>query len=108
KSNGVVTQVMGPVVDVRFEGDSLPEILNALTVKLDGKEIVLEVSAHLGTNEVRTIAMTSTDGLKRGEGVVNTGAPISVPVGPGVLGRMFDVVGSPIDEKESPKVSKKY
>jgi F-type H+-transporting ATPase subunit beta len=108
KENGVITQILGPVVDVRFGSDNLPEILNALKVSLDGKDIVLEVSSHLGTNEVRTIAMTSTDGLKRGQEVVNTGAPISVPVGPEVLGRMFDVVGLPIDEKEAPKTSKKY
>ena len=107
-NEGEITQIMGPVVDVRFSDGNLPEIYNALEVVKDGQKVVLEVSAHLGANEIRAISMTSTDGLGRGQKVVNTGAPISVPVGPEVLGRMFDVVGQPIDEKEAPKNAKRY
>lgn len=104
---GKISQIIGAVVDVRFEGE-LPALLNALTVKREGKtDLVLEVAGHLGLNEVRTIAMTSTDGLSRGDEVIDTGAYISVPVGMETLGRMFDVVGNPIDEKEAPKNSKR-
>ncbi len=107
-NEGQITQIMGPVVDVRFSDGDLPEIYNALEVVTDGTKVVLEVSSHLGTNEVRAISMTSTDGLQRGQKVKNTGGPISVPVGPEVLGRMFDVVGDPIDEKSAPKGTKRY
>lgn len=93
-------------MDVRFS-DELPAIYNALVVEGERK-VVLEVSSHLGTNEVRTIAMTSTDGLSRGQSVSDTGVPISVPVGPEVLGRMFDVVGEPIDGKDDAKAKKLY
>ncbi len=96
--NGHVTQVIGAVVDVKFEGD-LPEILNALETANDGKRLVLEVAQHLGEGEVRTIAMDSTDGLVRGQKVSDTGAPIAVPVGREVLGRIFNVIGEPIDER---------
>jgi F-type H+-transporting ATPase subunit beta len=106
-NTGKITKIMGPVVDVSFEGD-LPKIYDALTVKKDGAELVLEVSQHLGQNEIRAIAMSTTDGLFRGQEVMATGAPISVPVGPEVLGRMFDVVGNAIDEKADPKTAKKY
>ncbi|MDQ5901639.1 MAG: F-type H+/Na+-transporting ATPase subunit beta [Patescibacteria group bacterium] len=105
---GEIVQIMGPVVDVRFSDSTLPEIYNALEVVGSENNVVLEVASHLGTNEVRAIAMTATDGLKRGQKVVNTGAPISVPVGPDVLGRMFDVVGAPIDEIAAPKSAKRY
>lgn len=104
---GKISQIIGAVVDVRFEG-TLPSLLNALVIKREGKDdLVLEVAGHLGLNEVRTIAMTSTDGLSRGDDVIDTGAPISVPVGKETLGRMFDVVGKPIDGKGEPKNSKK-
>lgn len=99
---------MGPVVDVSFEGSELPKIYDALRVKRDKGELVLEVSQHLGLNEVRTIAMDTTDGLFRGQEVSATGGPISVPVGPEVLGRMFDVTGNAIDEKADPKTKKRY
>ncbi len=104
---GVITQIIGAVVDVRFD-EELPQIYDALVVKLQGKDLVLEVEQHLGISEVRTIAMSSTDGLFRGQEVISTGAPISVPVGKNVLGRMFDVTGNAIDGKENPKVDKKY
>jgi len=95
---GTITQVMGAVVDVRFEGD-LPEILNAMHVKHEGKILVLEVAQHLGESTVRTVAMDTTDGLVRGQEVVDTGAPISVPVGPETLGRIINVIGDPVDER---------
>jgi F-type H+-transporting ATPase subunit beta len=104
---GKISQIIGAVVDVRFEGE-LPALLNALIIKREGHaDIVLEVAGHLGLNEIRTIAMSSTDGLSRGDEVVDTGAPISMPVGMETLGRMFDVVGNAIDEKPAPKVSKR-
>jgi len=95
---GKITQVMGPVVDVQFAGD-LPPILNALETTNDGKRLVLEVGQHLGENIVRTIAMDATEGLVRGQEVTDTGAPITVPVGPEMLGRIINVVGEPIDER---------
>ena len=95
---GIITQVMGAVVDARFEGD-LPNILSALHTQNNGKTLVLEVAQHLGENTVRTIAMDATEGLTRGQEVVPTGAPISVPVGPGTLGRIINVIGDPVDER---------
>jgi F-type H+-transporting ATPase subunit beta len=98
-NNGIITQVMGAVVDVKFAGGKLPAILNALTTKNDGKTLVLEVAQHLGESEVRTIAMDATDGLTRGQEVTDTGAAISVPVGRATLGRIMNVIGEPIDER---------
>lgn len=98
KNTGTVSQILGAVVDVDFGGQELPPILNALTIELNGKPLVLEVAQHLGDNIVRTIAMDSTDGLQRGAAVNDTGAPISVPVGPQTLGRIFNVIGEAIDE----------
>ncbi len=95
---GKITQVMGPVIDVQFSGD-LPAILNALTTENEGKRLVLEVAQHLGENMVRTIAMDSSEGLVRGQEVSDTGEPITVPVGPGTLGRILNVVGEPVDER---------
>ena len=97
-AHGKVTQVIGAVVDVHFEG-SLPAILNALETDNNGKRLVLEVAQHLGENTVRTIAMDATEGLVRGAAVADLGAPISVPVGNGTLGRIVNVIGAPIDEK---------
>lgn len=105
---GKITQVIGVVVDVHFEHD-LPAIYNALEINLEkGKKLVLEVQQHLGAHTVRTVAMGSTDGIARGVEVVDTGAPISVPVGPETLGRMFNVVGEAIDNKPEAKTKKKY
>jgi F-type H+-transporting ATPase subunit beta len=95
---GKITQVTGAVVDVHFEGD-LPQILNALHVQNHGNLLVLEVAQHLGENTVRAIAMDTTDGLVRGTEAVDTGAPISMPVGPETLGRIINVIGQPIDER---------
>ena len=98
KNDGKIKQVLGAVVDVSFEKD-LPQILDALVVKHEGRDLVLEVAQHLGENTVRTIAMDSTDGLIRGQQVLDTGNPISVPVGPETLGRILNVVGEPVDER---------
>ncbi len=96
-TNGTIAQVIGAVVDVHFPGE-LPAILTALETKNNGKTLVLEVAQHLGENTVRTIAMDATEGMTRGTEVVNTGAQISVPVGPKTLGRIMNVIGEPIDE----------
>ncbi len=98
-AKGKVTQVLGAVVDVAFVGQ-LPPILNALETEVNGRRMVLEVAQHLGENEVRTIAMDSTDGMVRGQQVTDTGAAISVPVGPETLGRILNVIGEPIDERD--------
>ena len=98
-NTGIITQVISAVVDVKFESGNLPAIQNALHTENAGKRLVLEVSQHLGENEVRCIAMDSTDGMQRGIEVTDTGAPISVPVGREVLGRILNVVGEPIDER---------
>ncbi len=104
---GKVTQVLGAVVDVQFPQD-LPAILNALHVKVEDRTLVLEVAQHLGERTVRTIAMDTTDGLVRGTEVVDTGAGISVPVGPGTLGRILNVIGEPIDERGPVPAEKSY
>ncbi|MDQ3140386.1 MAG: F0F1 ATP synthase subunit beta, partial [Pseudomonadota bacterium] len=96
---GRVSQVIGAVVDVAFDGGNLPEILSALTTDNNGNKLVLEVAQHLGENTVRTIAMDSTDGLTRGQSVTDTGSQIRMPVGPQTLGRIMNVIGEPIDER---------
>ncbi|MDK2805950.1 MAG: F-type H+/Na+-transporting ATPase subunit beta [Thermoanaerobacterium sp.] len=93
---GYITQVIGPVVDIRFDED-LPPINNAIKIPFNDDEIIVEVSQHTGDNTVRCVAMSSTDGLKRGMECFDTGGPISVPVGEGTLGRMFNVLGKPVD-----------
>jgi F-type H+-transporting ATPase subunit beta len=104
---GKVTQVLGAVVDVQFDGD-LPAILNALQVDNHGKRLVLEVAQHLGENTVRTIAMDTTDGMVRGQEAVDTGAAITVPVGPETLGRIINVIGEPVDERGPVNAKKHY
>ena len=96
---GTVTQVLGAVVDVRFDESDLPKILNALHVDIQGRRLVLEVAQGLGEGVVRTVAMDTTDGLVRGQPVTDTGAPISIPVGPETLGRIMNVIGEPVDER---------
>lgn len=98
KKAGKISQVMGAVVDVKFDGD-LPPILNALHVDNNGQRLVLEVAQHLGENAVRTIAMDTTEGLRRGQEVIDTGDAILVPVGPETLGRILNVIGEPVDER---------
>src|SRR5215471_16163173 len=103
---GKITQVIGAVVDVQFDGH-LPAILNALETKNQGKRLVLEVAQHLGESTVRTVAMDTSDGLVRGQDVTDTGQPIAVPVGEGTLGRIINVVGVPVDEAGPIKFSEK-
>ncbi|MGE4267504.1 MAG: F0F1 ATP synthase subunit beta [Deferribacterales bacterium] len=98
ENKGKVVQVIGPVIDVKFETGHLPEIYNALKVQGDGRTIICEVEQHLGENIVRSVAMTSTDGLVRGAEAIDTGSPISAPVGDKVLGRIINVTGDPVDE----------
>ena len=106
-SKGKITQIIGAVVDVKFDED-LPEILSALECKNGDNRLVLEVAQHLGESTVRTIAMDATEGLKRGDEVINTKAPIQVPVGPETLGRIINVIGEPIDEKGEVKTKEKW
>ena len=110
-NKGKIVQLVGPVVDVEFT-ENLPAIYNALTVELTREnepiKLTLEVQQHLGDNWVRAVSMSNTDGLKRGYDVIDTGAPISVPVGDGVMGRIFDVCGSPVDERGPVKADKYY
>ena len=112
QNTGTITQVLGAVVDVKFAGDRIPEIYNALTVEFDAngrrQRIVLEVQQHLGDGLVRAIAMSATEGLVRGTSVADTGAPISVPVGEGVLGRIFNVTGDPVDGRGEVAHTQRY
>ena len=98
KHIGTVIQVMGPVLDIRFADEQLPQLLNAIEVPNGENTIIAEVAQHIGDNVVRCIAMSSTDGLQRGVQATDTGAPISVPVGESCLGRVFNLLGEPIDE----------
>ncbi len=103
KNIGKVAQVIGPVLDVRFDSGELPNLLNAIEIEYEGRRIVAEVAQHIGDNVVRCIAMSSTDGLRRGVKAVDTGAPIAVPVGEKCLGRMFNLLGDPIDSLPAPE-----
>ena len=106
---GKITQIIGAVLDIKFVDDGLPEINDAVNVPLkDGGTLVVEVAQHLGDDTVRCIAMGPTDGLVRGMEAIATGAPISVPVGEDTLGRMFNVLGNPIDEIDAPKTEEKW
>src|SRR5208283_5181598 len=104
---GRVTQVLGAVVDVQFDGE-LPFILNALTTTIGDRELVLEVAQELGEKTVRTVAMDSTDGMVRGQECIDTNGPISMPVGPGPLGRILHVIGDPIDQRGPVPYRKRY
>src|ERR1051325_9324200 len=110
-NKGKIVQVIGPVVDVEF-ADRLPAIYNALTVEFKVQDqpvkLTLEVQQHLGDKWVRTVAMSSTEGLKRGYEATDTGSAISMPVGEGVMGRVFDVCGNPVDERGPVKADKYY
>src|SRR5207237_3483290 len=112
-NTGNIVQVIGPVVDVEFpQGKQLPRIYNALEIEYEVNgnptKLTLEVQQHLGENWVRSIAMSSTEGLKRGMKVADTGGPITGPVGEGVLGRVFNVTGEPVDERGPVKITKRY
>ena len=97
-TTGFISQIIGPVLDVEFPGGDLPKIYNALSITSGDRVVVCEVQQLLGNNKVRAVSMTTTDGLKRGESVIDLGAPISVPVGTATLGRIFNVLGVPVDE----------
>ena len=108
KNIGKVIQVMGPVVDVLFNEGELPTIYNALTIKVQERTLTVEVAQHIGDNTARCIAMASTDGLQRGIDVVDTGAPISVPVGKQTLGRIFNVLGDAVDNQPTPETDERW
>jgi F-type H+-transporting ATPase subunit beta len=108
-TQGTVVQIQGAVVDVAFPPEGLPEIFHAVEIPKDGEEkVVLEVQQHLGDDRVRCVAMTTTDGQRRGMAAINTGAPITVPVGPASLGRIFNVLGEPIDQKGPVEAATRY
>ena len=107
-NKGTVIQVQGPVLDIRFPDDQLPKLLSAIEIPLGERVIVAEVAQHIGDNVVRCVAMSSTDGLQRGVEATDTGAPISVPVGDECLGRVFNLLGQPIDEKEAPAAEERW
>ena len=108
-ATGKVLQITGPVIDAEFPSNELPEIYNAIEItRDDGSVLVLETQTHLGNDAVRAVAMSSTDGLRRGMDVIDTGQPIAVPVGPETLGRIFNVVGEPIDEQGAVVTEQKY
>ena len=104
---GKITQIIGAVLDIKFSAGNLPEIYDAINIETKNGRLVVEVAQHLGDDTVRCIAMGPTDGLVRGMEAVATGAPITVPVGENTLGRMFNVLGDPIDDLEAPKVERK-
>jgi len=106
---GRVTEIKGPVIDARFEKGKLPRVNDALRIERgDEQDLILEVAQHLGDDTVRAIAMDSTDGIARGASVIDTGGPITVPVGPETLGRLINIVGEPIDEMPPPETAKRY
>ena len=108
KNIGTVIQIMGPVLDIRFAQDNLPQLLNAIEISHEDRVIVAEVAQHIGDSVVRCIAMSSTDGLQRGMDAVDTGKAITVPVGEECLGRVFNLLGQPIDEKPAPESKERW
>ena len=104
---GKVVQIIGPVLDIRFPADHLPNLLNAIHIQTESGTLVAEVSQHIGGDTVRCIAMSSTDGLRRGVDALDTGSPITVPVGHETLGRIFNLLGEPVDNKPAPKTEKR-
>ncbi|MBQ7266493.1 MAG: F0F1 ATP synthase subunit beta [Firmicutes bacterium] len=106
KNVGKIVQIIGAVVDIKFQTENMPALNNAIEIKNGDKKIVVEVAQHIGDDVVRCIAMSSTDGYKRGMEAVDTGSPITVPVGKKTLGRMFNVTGDPIDDKEAPEAER--
>ncbi|MBQ2245095.1 MAG: hypothetical protein II320_04560 [Oscillospiraceae bacterium] len=108
KNKGTVIQVVGPVLDIRFPDDCLPQLLNSIHIPHGEGMIVAEVAQHIGDNVVRCVAMSSTDGLQRGVEAIDTGAPITVPVGDECLGRVFNLLGQPIDNKPAVKGAEQW
>ena len=105
---GSVVQVIGAVVDIRFDKNDLPKLLNAVEIELNGNRLVCEVEQHIGDDMVRCVAMASTDGLRRGTKAVDTGSPITVPVGEGTLGRIFNLLGEPVDDGPEPQYTERW
>lgn len=108
KHVGEVVQVIGPVLDIRFAHDELPALLNAIEVDNKGAKLIVEVAQQIGDNTVRCIAMSSTDGLVRGMKAVDTGGPITVPVGEECLGRVFNLLGEPVDNRPEPEIKERW
>ena len=108
KNTGTVIQVIGPVLDIRFADTQLPALLSAIEISLNGRTVIAEVAQHIGDNVVRCIAMGSTDGLQRGTDAIDTGSPISVPVGEGCLGRVFNLLGDPIDNGPAAEAAERW
>ena len=108
KNIGKVVQIIGAVVDIAFEKDHLPNLLNAIEIDNNGEKLVCEVAQHIGDDVVRCIAMSSTDGLVRGVDAADTGSPITVPVGRGTLGRIFNILGEPVDNKPAPECEERW
>ena len=108
KHIGEVVQVIGPVLDIRFAHDELPALLNAIEIESDGAKLTAEVAQQIGDDVVRCIAMNSTDGLVRGTKAVDTGGPITVPVGDVCLGRVFNLLGEPVDNQPAPEAKERW
>ena len=108
KHFGEVVQVTGPVLDIRFGHDELPALLNAIEIDNNGTKLVAEVAQQIGDNMVRCVAMSSTDGLVRGTKALDTGGPITVPVGEECLGRVFNLLGEPVDNKPAPDITERW
>ncbi|HIX13647.1 MAG TPA: F0F1 ATP synthase subunit beta, partial [Candidatus Anaerofilum faecale] len=105
---GSVVQVIGPVLDIRFDDGQLPALLNAVTIPRPEGDLTVEVAQHIGDNVVRCIAMSSTDGLVRGAKAIDTGGPITVPVGEECLGRIFNLLGQPVDDQPAPQTAERW
>ena len=108
KNVGTIVQAIGPVLDIRFPNDAMPQMLNAIEIEHDGKKLVAEVAQHIGDDVVRCIAMSSTDGLQRGIPATDTGSPITVPVGEACLGRIFNLLGEPVDNGPAPEAEERW
>ena len=108
-NKGTVVQIIGPVLDIKFDADALPKLLNAIQITApDGHVVTVEVAQHIGQDTVRCIAMQSTDGLVRGMEAADTGGPITVPVGPQNLGRIFNLLGEPVDNLPAPETAERW
>ena len=105
---GSVVSIVGPVLDIKFPSQSLPNLLNAIEIEHEGRKVTVEVAQHIGDDIVRCIAMSSTDGLVRGLKAVDTGGPITVPVGNETLGRIFNLLGDPVDNKPAPEAKERW
>ena len=108
KNVGTIVQAIGPVLDIRFPNDAMPQLLNAIEIEHEGKKLVAEVAQHIGDDVVRCIAMSSTDGLQRGVPATDTGSPITVPVGEACLGRIFNLLGEPVDNGPAPEAEERW